>query len=155
MTVGVTILFWSLIYDPETVDDLGYDVLGGVNLVTHGVNGLVALADVLFSGIPFRILHVIYPTTFAGAYAVFTGVYHGFNGTNANDNPFIYPVINYGDSPGFASAVVLLTILIYMPIIHLLMYGLFLIREGMVFLVRKHCPCFRYTNGERLTTIEM
>ena len=68
LAIGVSVLYWALLYDPDTVDELNYEIDGGLNLMTHGINGLAALIDIFISGIPYRLLHFIYPVAFTSTY---------------------------------------------------------------------------------------
>ena len=150
--IAVTSLYWGLLYDPDTVDQLGYDVTGGTNLVTHGINGLVALIDLFVCGIPFHLLHVIYPTAFAGTYAAFTGIYHSVNGTNVRGNPYIYSIIDYNNDPGSSTGVLLSVVFLFVPFLYVIIYCLFLVRETLIYFVRKLC-C--KTPGYQEQTFEM
>ena len=144
LAIGISVLFWSLLYDPDTVDELDYEVDGGVNLNTHAINGLVALIDIFVTGIPIRLLHIVYPVAFTSTYVVFTGIYHAFNGTDVNDDPYIYPVINYGDYPGTATGVVFAVTFVFIPLLYLFIFSMYLTREGIVYLTRSYCcgKCF-------------
>ena len=118
MAVVVSILYWTLLYSGGPVD----------NINAHLVNGIIALIDVVFSGVPVRILHFIYPAMFATAYAVFTGIYFAAGGTHPNGNPYIYPVIDYGNRPGLAVGLVVAVVLVMIPIINLMIFGLYSVR---------------------------
>ncbi len=51
-------------------------LLDDVNIVTHGVNALYVLVDVLcVSGVPLRLYHVVYPCGVALIYGLFTLIY--------------------------------------------------------------------------------
>ena len=144
IALAVTILFWALLYDSESSIDYG----SAVNLMTHAVNGIMALTDLFVTGIPIRLLHILYPLAFAGAYSVFTGIYHGFNGTNTQDNPYIYSVIDYNDAPGTATGVILATALVFIPLLYLATYALYLVREGLIYLARRYC-CGRWFSDKQ------
>ena len=128
--IAVTILYWALLRT-GTID--------GVNLTTHLVNGIVALIDVGVTRIPVRILHIFYSVTAAIIYLVFTGIYFAAGGTNTRGDPYIYSVIDYGSNPSQSTGLALAVALIYYPIMFLIFYGLFLLREGFIFLVKKAC----------------
>lgn len=140
--IAVTLLFWGLLYDPQRADEFNF--YGPVNFMTHGVNGMVAVFDIFFTGIPVHLFHFLYPTLFGAVYAGFTGVYFAFNGTNANNNPYIYSLIDYDRMPGAATGAVLSVMLVFIPMLHVIIYVLYLIRELMVYLSRKFCckKCF-------------
>ena len=116
MAVVVSLLYWALLYSGGPVD--------GVNVNTHLVNAIIALIDVFISGIPVRILHFIYGAIFTTAYSTFTGIYFAAGGTNANGDPYIYAVLDYGSNPGSAAGWVLVVVLVIVPVVHLLLFGL-------------------------------
>ena len=120
MAVVVPLLYWTLLYSGGSVD--------GINANTHLVNGIIALVDVSFSGVPVRVLHFIYPLMFSSAYVVFTGIYFAVDGTNVMGDPYIYPVIDYEKSPGSAAGWVLAGCLIIIPLVNLLLFFLYSVR---------------------------
>ena len=131
--IAVTILYWSLIYRPRD---------GGpnhINLVIHAINGIVGLLDIWVSGIPVRILHFIYLFIFCCTYGVFTGIYFAAGGINHLGMNFIYPVLNYEDAPGTAAAYLLGTALVFIPLLHLFIWGVYLLREGLLYLIKHVC----------------
>lgn len=99
--VGVTILFWTFFNDPSL---FSYS-LSAESLHVHMLNGIVALLDIWVTGLPFRILHVIYSMIFASSYVVFTGIYYAANGTDISGNRYIYPVLDYENNTGLAAGV--------------------------------------------------
>ena len=141
MAVIVAILYWALIYDGGRVD--------GVNVNTHLVNGIVALIDIFFSGIPVRILHFIYGVAFGATYIIFTGIYYAADGTNVRGDPYIYDVIDYGNNPGSATGWVLAVVFIFLPLVHLVVFGLYTVRFWLTYCLwaRKE-PEQRMVNGE-------
>ena len=126
MAVIVSILYWAIIYSSS-------DVLDGVNVNTHLVNGIIAFFDICVSGIPIRFLHIIYPVLFGVCYGVFSGIYFAAGGTNVDDDPFIYSVLDYENHPGTATVWVLITVLVFIPLLHLLMYGVYTVRFWLTY----------------------
>ena len=128
MALVVTILYWALLYGGWPVD--------GIDANTHLVNGIVSVLDVLVLGVPISLLHVIYPMSFAGVYAGFTGIYWAANGTNpSTGGRYIYPLIDYSSSPIFASIIVILVVILFVPVIHLVYYALYLARFWLVYAI--------------------
>ena len=125
MAVIVLILYWALIYNGGAVD--------GVNANTHLVNGIIALIDILFSGVPVRIFHFIYGIAFGATYVVFTGIYFAADGTNEHGDPYIYDVIDYGNNPGSATGWVLAVVLVLLPLVHLVLFGLYTVRFWLTY----------------------
>jgi len=112
----VTVLYWAVLYTP------GFPV-DGVNANTHLTNGIVSVLDVLFFGLPISFLHFIYPIMFGATYAAFSGIYWAANGTNpADEQRYIYPILDYEDRAISASVTVVLVVLIAFPVIHLIYY---------------------------------
>ena len=136
--IGVSILYWALIHN-SSINRVDH-----INIVTHALNGIIALVDIGISGVPVRILHVVYPVIFCGSYSVFTGVYYGAGGTNQFNQTFIYPVLDYETSPATSSGYILGVTLVFCPLVHLLIWGLYLAREGLLHLIKHVCckECF-------------
>ncbi len=155
LAISVTILYWGIIYNPDTVDQLNYDLLGGNNLVSHGINGLVALIDIFVCGIPFHLLHFIYPTIFASSYVAFTGIYFSVNGTNVNDSPYIYSVIDYNANPSLATGIVLSVAFLFVPFMYVIIYCMFLVRETLLYFIRKLCCKGTEDNEQKSNYFEM
>ncbi len=124
--VTATVLYWVVIYDNG-------DKLNGVNLNTHLTNGILALFDLWFSGTPVRLLHGIYVLSFACVYVVFTGIYYAADGTNAQNEPYIYGVLDYEDSPGTAVAYVLGVVLVFLPLVHVAFYVQYVARYWITY----------------------
>lgn len=131
--ITVTILYWSLIYGLS-----GGGSVGHIGIVIHALNGVIAVIDVGVSGVPVRILHFVYFIAYCASYSVFTGVYYGAGGTVGN-RTYIYPVLNYESAPAIASGTVLGSTLLVCPLVHLAVWGLYLAREGLVYLVKHAC----------------
>ena len=127
--VAVSIVYWTIIYS-------GYQVTG-ISINNHTINGIGSLIDVFISGTPVRILHVIYLMIFAGTYCIFSGVYFACNGTNLKGNPTIYNILDYKESPGAATGWVLGLIFVFVPLLHLTMFGLFSVRFWITYYLWK------------------
>ena len=149
ITIAVVILYWVAIYDPNV--NSGYDYFGGVNLMTHLINGIVALLDIFVAAIPINFLHFVYLITFSGAYSAFTGFYFIANGTNVQGEPYIYSLINYEETPDTAATLVVIISLLYYPLIHIMVYGISLLREGLLYLYKKYC-CVTTQDEDKETT---
>lgn len=141
-SLGGTILFWTIIYRGG--------VPSYISVVTHAINGITGFLDICLTGIPVRILHVVYPFIYCCAYSVFTGIYYAAGGTN-HGNSYIYTVLNYEDSPGIAAAYVVGVTLVFCPLFHLLVWGMYLAREGMLYLVKHTCLKRCHTSESVLT----
>lgn len=129
MAAVVAVLYWGLLYRGGPVD--------GINANTHLVNSLIALVDILISGVPVRLLHFIYPVIFSIAYATFTGIYFAAGGTNPNGDPYIYGVIDYGSTPGPAAGYIIVIVVVVIPLIHLLLFGVYSVRFWITYHIWK------------------
>ena len=108
--------------------------MDGVDSNTHLVNGIISLLDVFVFGVPVSLLHVIYPMSFAGVYAGFSGIYYAANGTHPDiGERYIYSLLDYGSQPVTASVIVILVILVFVPLVHLVYYALYLARFWLVY----------------------
>ena len=116
--IAIPILYWTVVYSPS-------DEIDGENLNAHLINGVVALFDLCFSGVIIRLLHVIYILFFGATYSIFSGVYYAADGTNANHEPYIYPAIDYGNELGQAILYVLIIALIFLPLLHIVIYAMY------------------------------
>ena len=129
MALGVTILFWSLLYNPSVE-------LDGSNLIVHLVNGIIALVEIWVTGLPVHFLHFVYVQIFGACYSVFTGIYYATNLTNLYDGGrYIYPVLDYVESPGIGSAIIFLVVLLFLPAIHLFFCLQYVVRYWLVYLI--------------------
>ena len=135
VAIGVTILYWALLYNPDS----GFDYFGDLNLMTHLINGIMAVVDIFVTGIPVHLFHVVYILGFSSTYISFAGIYFAAYGTNVQGEPYIYGVIDYGSQPVTAAIYTIVVGLIYYPLMHLLIYCLYLGREGLLYLFRRFC----------------
>ncbi|KAL1528991.1 hypothetical protein AB1Y20_010312 [Prymnesium parvum] len=101
-------LYWTLDhdYDKGSVD--------GITFVTHGVNFLVALVDLLIAGLPVHKAHIWVPCVFAVTYVLFTIIYD-MSGGKAGADPYIYEVIDWSAEPGKAIGIACAVVLIAFP----------------------------------------
>lgn len=99
--VGITILFWAFFNSPAL---FSYS-LSGESIHVHMLNGIVACIDMLITGLPFRILHVVYVIMFGSVYIIFSGIYYAANGIDIFGNRYIYPILDYDHNPGLAAGV--------------------------------------------------
>lgn len=125
MAIAVSLLYWMVVYSSShTVD--------GENLNVHAVNGVVAVFDICFSGIIIRLLHGVYLLFFGVVYVVFSGIYYSADGINAQNEDYIYPALDYGDHLGRALVYIFLTILIFIPLVHIAIYAMYGTRLWLV-----------------------
>ncbi|XP_033096653.1 protein rolling stone-like [Anneissia japonica] len=133
--VAVTILYWVLEYDPPG------DSIHAYGVHVHGVNVVLVLIDLLIVATPYRLLHFIYPSLYSFVYFVFTAIYWAAGGLNPNGNPWIYKgSLDWETDPGLSAIVAALTVVVAAPMLQVLFWLLFKIKE---FIFRKCCG-----NGE-------
>lgn len=128
LAVAITLLYWPLLYDSRFA-------ISGVNFNTHGSQGIIAVLELLISGVPIRFYHFYYNQIFASVYAVFTGVYYAAGGTNTNNDPYIYRILDYGSTPGFSTGLVLAVILVFLPIVHFAFHLVYIARYWLIYLI--------------------
>ncbi|XP_061729259.1 protein rolling stone-like [Cydia pomonella] len=103
VALAITVLYWLLLYDPETTVYPTAEALGR-DVATHALNSALTLAELLAARTPARALHAWQPLLLATAYAAFSAVYYAAGGTNIFGESFIYPVLDWS-TPAAAGAV--------------------------------------------------
>ena len=140
--VAITVLFWSFFsnVDPNLTFSIS-------SVHVHLLNGIIAFLDTWITGVPFRILHVVYVILFGCVYVVFSAVYYAAGGTDIRGHSYIYPVLDYGGNPGLAAGVAVGCGLVFTAILHLIFYAMYLTRYWLSTVVQSHC----YRGRARLT----
>lgn len=136
VTVMVCIGFWSIQYNPctegtdssnstsptnwgslntstgseEDVENCGADIL---SIHAHGINAALATCDILLSLVPFNALHFLYPCIVTLNYVFFSGIYYAAGGKNESGDPYIYSLLNYGES--LVRSIIAAILLIFLP----------------------------------------
>ncbi|VDI79169.1 Hypothetical predicted protein [Mytilus galloprovincialis] len=116
----VAILYWVIAYDGT-----GYNF---INVNTHGVNAAFILLDTFITRMPVRLLHVYQSSLLGFTYVIFTIIYWSFGGLNQFGQPYIYTVLNYGQSPKKAFIYVMAICFIVCPLIHSFVFFLYRFR---------------------------
>ena len=127
--VAISILFWVFFYDPDDKERL----FSAVSIHVHMLNGIIALVDLWITGIPIRLLHLIYILIFGVTYVTFTGLYYVCNGTDPGGNHYIYPMLDYGRNPGLASGLVIGCALGFLTLLHVTFFAQYLIRQCITY----------------------
>ena len=133
--VAITLLFWTVLYNS------GMDI-GDDDIAMHLLNGLLAYFDLWITGIPVRIYHFYLACLFGCVYSGFTGIHYATLVISNATSP-IYPVLDYSSQPSTAILFAVLCPLILAPIVHLFFYGSYLLRQGLLFGVRKYSVALR------------
>ena len=96
---------------------------------SHALNSFIVLADLLLSRAPMRVHHFLYTFLFVLAYVIFTVVYWAAGGQNHLGQDFTYPLLNYSEHPGRAALVMLVVMFVGTPLLQLLLYAIFRLRQ--------------------------
>lgn len=119
-SIFVAILFWSVVY---TGWALNID-----NFTTHAISTAYVILDAFIIGIPVRILHVYQAAIFGALYIAFSAIYWAAGGTNRSGGPYIYSLLDYGKTPALSAGIGVGTILIVVPLLHLIVFGIYKLR---------------------------
>ena len=116
----VTILYWTLIFTPPT---------DFMDVSIHALNSLFVLIELFMGSIPVRLLHVVYVMIFSSIYSIFTVVYWAAGGVNDRGKSYIYNVIDIENgNAGVAAGILIATVFLIVPLIQLLLFGLYKLR---------------------------
>lgn len=107
----IMVLFWALVFR-------GGRSLSGASINAHLINGIFSIVDLWVSGVPVNLLHFVYLMIFGAVYAVFSGIYFAITGD------IIYSFLDYGTNPGLAVGSCILLILIFLPLVHAIVFYL-------------------------------
>ena len=141
--IVISILFWALLRS----------LFNYYSFMSHLVNALIAVLDIWVTRLPIRLYHAVYLVMFSAVYIVFTGIYFVAGGGNEfNNATYIYPVLDYEESPDTASGIAIGLALVYVPLIHLFFYINYLLREGVLYIIRAKC-CSTF-NAEQKCVLE-
>jgi hypothetical protein len=132
VAVCITLLYWPIFssyLDPRVL--LAYS-----NIFVHLINSIVVIIELWITRLPIRVYHVIYIMCGSCVYLLFTGLYFAGGGGNPYDNgTYIYPVLDYGNDPGLAVGLGISSIFVLAPLVHLMFYGVYILREVLLMLV--------------------
>lgn len=131
--VAITILYWTLFYDPHSK----HNFFSLDSLHVHLLNGIAAVVNFWLAGVPVRLYHALYSVLFAVSYVVFTGVYYAAGGTDPMGNSFIYPFLNYESNSSLAVGLGVVCALLLMTAIHLVFFLLFVVRSWITCYVQR------------------
>ncbi|CAH0695396.1 unnamed protein product [Spodoptera exigua] len=116
----ITVFYWGILKtSANTVNFASNPVL---DIMLHGVNSVVMLVELVCSAHPSRLMHVMQPLYFAGAYMLFSVTYFLAGGLDPWGNPFIYPVVDWS-KPEQTMVVITLTAL-FLALMHVLTVGI-------------------------------
>ena len=117
-----------MIFDP---DDPQF-VFDAISVSIHAINTVMAVIEIFSSAISVRILHMIYPMIFGAVYIIFSVIYWAAGGKEPyNEGNYVYKILDYGDEPERAAGAALTMVLVVVPIIHVIVWVLYKLREKL------------------------
>lgn len=114
VSVSTSVAYWALVYD-------GNQPMTAVNIETHVINSVYVILNVSVTGVPTRVLHLWFSVLFGVTYSLFTVFYHLAGGTNHNENPYVYPAIDWR-KPGTAILYCAIVCFVLVPVVHLVLF---------------------------------
>ena len=135
--IAISILYWSMFYDPNS--EHNYFSLDSLNL--HLINGIAAVLDLWLSGMPVSMYHAIYSISFGLVYILFTAFYFLAEGTDPDGNRFIYQFLDYSSYPWAALGLAVLLTVLFIGIIHFLLFILRVFRHRLCQCTQGSLPC--------------
>ncbi|XP_019628083.1 PREDICTED: protein rolling stone-like [Branchiostoma belcheri] len=126
-SVLVTVVHWTLVRETnqQTIDFV-------IDVNKYILNVAFLFIELIFSGVPVRILHGIYPMVWVALYFVMLVVYWAMGGTGVNGETWVYVFIDYDNSWGLAVAYSLGAAFVAAPIAHCLWFVVYIIRSNIV-----------------------
>lgn len=122
ISLTVSILYFGLLFDGS---------LSVSSTFEHLFNCLQMVVENLLSASPFQLTHVWVPMLFGAIYSIFNVVYWAA-GDREDDDNVVYNVLNWESGAGKATLIVFLAIFVFIPICHLIHYGIFRLREKII-----------------------
>ncbi|CAH0592662.1 unnamed protein product [Chrysodeixis includens] len=123
----ITVFYWGILR--TSVNTVNFAPNPVLDVMLHGVNSGVMLVELVCSAHPSRLLHIMQPLYFAGAYMLFSVIYFFAGGLDPWGNPFIYPVVDWS-KPEQTMVVITLTAL-FLALMHLLVVGIAAARDAI------------------------
>lgn len=66
-----------------------------LNLMIHAFNSVLMVTDLFLAAHPFRLLHCYWPLLLTVCYIVFSYIYYEFGGTDRQDRPVVYSLLDW------------------------------------------------------------
>ena len=119
----------------------------------HSLNSVYVLIDLLISGVPIRLLHVVYPIITQAVYVVFTVIYYELGGRGPHGASGIYPTLTW-QSPAEASVTVGLEVLLSV-VMQCIIFSIFRLRIRLQALGRSpYCSSDQAHDNEQNSACE-
>ncbi|XP_075975292.1 protein rolling stone-like [Anticarsia gemmatalis] len=123
----ITVFYWGVLKSAKAKVNYAPDPV--LDVMLHGVNSCVMLVELVCSAHPSRLMHIMQPLWFAGAYMLFTVIYYFAGGQDPWGNSFIYPVVDWS-KPEQTLVVITLTAL-FLALMHLIVVGIASARDAI------------------------
>ncbi|XP_012677988.2 protein rolling stone [Clupea harengus] len=121
----VSLLYWSIHYPVSRHPIRPFSI----NL--HVVNSAQVLLDLFLSSTPVHLSHYVYLLAAGLLYLLFALVFWLGGFTNIYGEPYVYPVLDFGGQPVLAVLCTLGFALICLPLFHLVLWNVHLLRERL------------------------
>jgi len=128
----VTVMYWTEVHVPGHPYD-------SVTFNAHALNSVVIVLDTMISCIRVKLLHIIYPIIFMCIYLIFTLIYWACGGTDFQNRPYIYSVLDYSDHPIRAAVIIISFVCVGNVVSQLILFGLYQLRLWL----KQTCRCTR------------
>ena len=96
----------------------------------HLTNGLYVFVDRWLTSLPVNLLHFWHFDAYGLLYALFTVIYYLAGGKNGTVD-YIYPMLDYGSAPGVAAGWIVGLAVVAAPLVQLLFWLMYLLREWL------------------------
>lgn len=106
-----------------------------LNLMIHAFNSVLMVTDLFLAAHPFRLLHCYWPLLVTVCYIVFSYIYYEFGGTDRQDRPVVYSLLDWR-LPIKAAISSVFGLLVTLSA-HCVTWFLFLIRKWIALSIKK------------------
>ena len=113
----VTLLFWIFLWPMMSGDTDSFGLM--INIQLHAVTSIIVIIEHSVSAVPVRLYHYIFTLIIGIIYVVFSLIYY------AADGAVIYPKILDWGQPALPVIVVMLTALVFGPLVHLFYFAIY------------------------------
>ena len=124
MSLPVVILYWSF-----SLNLVNWQV----SLHEHLFIVVPVGIDLFVTGYPLRFYHFVYSALLAVVYFAFTLLYFVAGGTSSDGETNIYPVLDYGGSPGIALGFIVLMCTFFTFLLNTVFWALGLLRTYIIY----------------------
>ena len=138
--LAVSLIYLCVLLPMVLSLDVGY-IPSSLDLNLHVINSCIILLDCFLTAIPTRVLHAIYPVSFAFLYIVFSAVYWAID----KKRNVLYPAVLDWNDPGRTMAAVLGANCVMLPLLQFLLFGVSSLRT----VVCKKCYGQSHLSGAR------